>query len=420
MLEAAGTEWFAPTQMELWFLVGLSIVSYQIVLHTARLDRQGETQSWTVLEEYLYRLVGWIMRRLPSRVPSLQVSSPSTPTSAQFSFEWLTKGILLPILVACFGLLSLIGAYFEPVEWFHGYTQSVSFLLMIAMAINGYFVGLMDGPDVKGPMDRFRATRPLSDWQLGVAALKNGLVSTLVALLISIVLAGLVYIYAHSCGHTHTRLWRGLYEVVGTSGPTGVIQYGVLLSTLAMLGWAGMGFNLSCISTGRHGLVAAVWATGFGLLLIGIFLSKRLSEEQIALLTNVSVIAVALAAMAATLVSFQQALARRLTPPGIVPFGAAWGGLAAGLAYAAAREQATAHGILAIGVLGVGSPGCPAAGLRSLGHRLEPTPVIVSQHIRAAPPQEAAANRGGVLAETLIACDRPDSQPFPFAGGLRQ
>ena len=339
VLEAAGRDWFSPTPLELLSLVALSAVGYGVALHTARLDRRGDTRSWDVLEEYLYRFLGWVTQHLPSRVPAIRVSYPSTPTGAQFSFDWLTKGLVLPIFVAFFGSVSLIGAYYKPLEWFRNYTISIPVMLMIGMGINGYFVGLMDGPEQKGRMDRFKATRPLSDWQLATSALKTGLASTLLALLISIALAGAVYLYAYGLGCSPRDLLYYLFRQPAPPFRQGVEYYAGEFCAAAMIGWAVMGFNLSCVSTGRHLVVAAVWMGGVGVLMLNIFVEKHLSPEQFQQVGRIFVTGLALSAVGATVFCYQQAISRRLIPGWALPAGVALGLLAVGLAFAVPPYQ---------------------------------------------------------------------------------
>ena len=342
VLEAAGREWFSPSPVELVWLIGLSMIGYGVAMHTTRLDRRGDTRSWAVLEEYLYRFIGWVTKSLPTRLPSLSISSPSSPTAAQFAFDWLTKGLVLPILIAFFGTLSLIGAYFEPFEWFRNYTIAIPVMLMIGMALNGYFVGLMTGQDAKGPMDRYRATRPLSDWQLAASAMKTGLASTLAALLISLSLAGLVFVYASLCGHSSRLLFTHLFNGSGELFREGLSFYAGSFLALAILGWAGMGFNLTCVSTGRNLIVACIWMGGVGLMILNIVLERQLPSEQYQQLAQFAVTGFAVLAVGVTIYSYQQVISRGLVPRWALPAGIILGLLAVGLLWVVSREEMTA------------------------------------------------------------------------------
>lgn len=239
--------WITPTPGECGLLWGLSIAGYFIALNTAGRDRRGDTTSWLVLEEWLQRQIAQLGGLFSQRQ---RMTSFASPMAAQLATQWRTRGLILPIIVTAFAMLSLIAAWFDPREWLRGYVASLSFLPAVALGFNGYFIGLMFEDPKR--MDRFEATRPLTDAQLATAKLRCGLLSTLVALLISFVLFVLVHLFAWMSGLATAEIWNGFLDEMHRSKQGSVATYIGTCVAIGLLGWAAFGVNLASVVSGRN------------------------------------------------------------------------------------------------------------------------------------------------------------------------
>jgi hypothetical protein len=179
------------------------------------------------------------------------------------------------------------------------------------LGFNGFFVGMTDGPNWTGEMDRYRATRPLSDRQLANVLLRNGMKSGATALLVTAVLAVVVYLYGLLSGVPHGQLWARMNSSALASFG-GVRSYVLTVFLGGLAGWAGMGFNLTCAATGRHWIIPTVWLGGWAGVLGLILLGAQLGEERMADVWNSLPLILSVLAAVATVLCYQQAIARGL------------------------------------------------------------------------------------------------------------
>jgi len=316
--------WFTPTPREfvvLCIVAGIAcVVAYRAVVR----DRQGENRPWADIEDSLYRLGAAIGRWWPSftrsrsRVASVGQAATEVqqPARALSRYEWQTRGLVLPICAIGFGSLSLIAAYYDPQEWLQSYFAALPGLLFFGMAVNGYFAGLIDGPGLTGTMDRYRATRPLSDRQLAHGLLRNGAISSGAALAISVGLAIVVCLYLvgqalivvyqqpEFRGMDFDVLWSYFGLVIELPYPS-AWQFGLALVTAVVAGWAAMGFNLSCISSGRHWIVTVLWLSAVGVMVANIMFGAWLGDEQAGQLMRVLLFILAGVSIVLTIGCFQ-------------------------------------------------------------------------------------------------------------------
>jgi hypothetical protein len=309
------SHWMTPTPGELLLLLALGTAGYVVTYRTVVRDRRGDTGAWENLEVYLHRLLARLGRLLPRHVRVW--SSAATRTAADdhaaghraqaacASYEWHTRGLVLPIVALGLGSVSLISAWFDPATWLNSYVLALPALLVLGLGINGYFVGMVDGPDWNGEMDRYRATRPLRDVQLARVLLKNGLLSGGVALLVTAALAIVVYIYALLTGPSHDALTLRM-----TSGIESTHIWAILACSLA--GWAGMGFNLSCSATGRHLIIPTVWMAGMAWMVGYILMATLIGEEQMKAVTQTVLLAVGLFSAIGTVWCYHRAISHEL------------------------------------------------------------------------------------------------------------
>jgi hypothetical protein len=314
--------WMMPTGIEMLALLAMGTAGYLVMYGTVIRDRRGDTGTWENLEVYLHRLGAWIGRLSRwDRSVKRAAAAPATTTShdlptrraleAYASYEWQTRGLVLPIAALGFGSLSLISAWFDPANWLQSWVLSLPGLLLLGLGINGYFVGMMDGPNLTGELDRYRATRPLSDRQLANLLLRNGLLSGAAALFVTAVLALVVYHYGLLAGVPHVELWASM-----TSSPQapvgGVRDYLLTIVACGLAGWAGMGFNLTCAATGRHWIIPTVWLAGLAWVLGSILLGAQLGEERMAEVWQHLLLVLSVLAAIVTVLCYHQAIARRL------------------------------------------------------------------------------------------------------------
>jgi hypothetical protein len=153
--------------------------------------------------------------------------------------------------------------------------------------------------------------------------LRNGAIGTGVALLISVGLAIVVCLYLvgqvllvlyqqpEFRGTDFDVLWS--YFGRGIELPySSMWQFGLALITAVVAGWAAMGFNLSCIASGRHWIVAVFWLLGVGVLVANIMLGAWLGDEQAAQLMRVLLFVLVGVSVVLTVGCFQVSIQRGL------------------------------------------------------------------------------------------------------------
>jgi hypothetical protein len=312
--------WITPTPFDMVLLLLMGTAGYLVAYRTVVRDRRGDTGSWENLEVYLHRL-GASMGRLSSRDRSASraraaaVATKDRPErralAAYASYEWQTRGLVLPIIALGIGSISLISAWFDPANWLQSWALALPQLLFLGLGFNGFFVGMMDGPNWTGEMDRYRATRPLSDRQLANVLLRNGMKSGAVALLVTAVLAVVVYLYGLLSGVPHGQLWARMSS--SAQAPfEGVRSYVLTVFLGGLAGWAGMGFNLSCAATGRHWIIPVVWLSAMVSVLGTILLGAQVGEERMAEMWQSVLLVLGVLAAIVTVLCYQQAIARGL------------------------------------------------------------------------------------------------------------
>lgn len=107
-------KWFTPSPTELLVLLQSAFLGYLAIRHAADRDRRGDTRPWADVKELWHRLVAWLDSRRMSQAAVARESLFPSASAAHRSYEWQTRGLVVPIMAALGGLLSLIGAWFHP------------------------------------------------------------------------------------------------------------------------------------------------------------------------------------------------------------------------------------------------------------------------------------------------------------------
>lgn len=308
--------WLTPTLNEMVVLLAAAVAGYLVARHVADRDRCGETRGWTDLDvvELWHHLTSWLVARRSCQPAGSQASLMPSAATVHSSYEWQTRGIVVPIIATFGGLLSLIGAWFNPAEWLLGYMVAIPGPLFFGMALSGVFAGMLFEGKSAGTMDGFRATRPLTDGQLATIALRNALCSTAVAMLILLGYALLVTAYAYLCGESPIRVWseyqRDSQPIFRTDFP----DYITIVLIAAMHGWALLGFCLSCVATGRQWLYVGFWMIAVGGMFVPTLLTNLLTNDQLQIVAWCAAILFAITAALGTIICYRAAVMRGLIP----------------------------------------------------------------------------------------------------------
>lgn len=155
--------------------VWLAVVgfAYLLAVHGVARERRGDAWSLAWLGRWWLAATEAVSRRAESRRTGVRFRSAA---SAQFWFEWRTKGRWVPLTLAgmlgaiwaCFGLLDL-ALYEVSITW-----NAYKSLIVMASPLVGVYLGSRtNGFDLKP----FTATRPLPDSGLSAAVLHSAAVA---------------------------------------------------------------------------------------------------------------------------------------------------------------------------------------------------------------------------------------------------
>ena len=270
--------------------VWLAVVGLSYLLAVQGVARERRGDAWGLA--WLGR--GWlaaaeaVSRRAESRRTGVRFRSAA---SAQFWFEWRTKGRWVPLTLAgmlgaiwaCFGLLDL-ALYEISIAW-HGYT---SMIVMASPLVGVYLGSRANGFDLKP----FTATRPLPDAGLSAAVLRSAGVAVASAAAILLV------------GDMVTRaIWNPAYGKVQrcSSYELWTVSLGVLYL------WTAVGLGAS-LALCRHWFVCWGGLSFGGLLLAFVCSVDRLSAG----VAEALFMLLAVACLAGTIAAFCAARRRRL------------------------------------------------------------------------------------------------------------
>ena len=158
-------------------VIVLAMISYAIALTAVTRQRYGGGRRWS----WTRALGNWLVDALPKRTRDF-----SSPSAAQFWFEWRRAGWLLPCCVA-FVILILL-----PFSWFRrhdaGFTEFTLIRLLVAPLILALVVGKgfvnCEFWSTNRKLPHFLAARPLSAVEYVEAKMKVAAVSVVVAWLL--------------------------------------------------------------------------------------------------------------------------------------------------------------------------------------------------------------------------------------------
>ena len=324
--------WITPTSQEAIILACLAVAGYGLTRWMVDRSRQGEIRSWQDLDEVLLNAISGLgrlcSRLVPQRVLRRRDSSrPANPFVAQASYDWSLRGVAVPLLTGCFGLLSMIAAYHDPQDWLKSAVNGFPVLLIMTGLITGLITGFINSEAPYNEMDRFRATRPLSDTQLAYSALLNGLRSIGAALLIGLGLTVIVMMWTKvSGGRPFSVINSAVNQSPAKWGlPESSYSWELVRATVAA--WVVMGLLCTIMLTGRYVIIVAIY---FGWLFVVIpgnaLISNWLSAEQAAAFWRLSLLLLLVALATLTLWSFHRAQQKNLLEGWAIPLGiVGWG-----------------------------------------------------------------------------------------------
>lgn len=299
--ETLGEHWLRPTLAELAILIPLAFAGYVIARITVEKDRRGALGSWRVVEEASYRLLSSIGRGRSTAVSA-------GPLRAQFLYQWWTRGLIAPIAVTVFLLVSLIAAWHDPRAWCIEYVTGLPVMIGLGMMMNGLVCGSSNSQKPLWEMDRYLSTRPVSDRRLAYVALANGLAGSATALVISLLFAVPVFGLAVLAGADPGQLMQ-----MGMAGASGALRgavssYSQLLLLSVVCGWALLGCACCLTQTGRPWLTVAVWFAWVAAIVGNPILASILSPEAYARLMRLGLIGVNTLTVVGTVIAYWRGL----------------------------------------------------------------------------------------------------------------
>ncbi len=261
--------WYTPTTREFVTLALLGLGGYAFALHGLQRDRTGELRPWPDLDVLLRQLTEQARRLWTPR--SFRTGTPS-PVGAHFWFEWINRGIALPLCtLLAVGILCLPMVE-DATEFFSAMVTIVPVLLLMLGGFAGFVTGLVHTSDNDWRLHPFRATRPLTDTQLAYCTLQVAVVGQLAALLV--VAVAVVAMVAASAWFEPVDLPMVAATLRDTYRPsppasaalTPWISFGLACLAAVVGNWVVLGGVVSLLLTGSRRLFGGAIATLFALL----------------------------------------------------------------------------------------------------------------------------------------------------------
>lgn len=309
--------WLTPTVVEVFSIVILAAIGYQLALQGVERDRCGELRSWPDLETLLNSFAARLSRFWRSPVASDPYRSG---TSAQFWFEWWQKGLVLPIIAACIYGISLIGAYDRPHQWLSGLVRALPMIFGLLLTVAGLIVGLVNIGRKGMVISEYRATRPLTDAQLAYAVLKAALASVLTTALVLGIFAVIVIVWSWVRFPASFVVSQVFAQRGSEPGAIDAFPASSELAVALAVGWCLLGLGASLAMAGRGWVMALPMVLVIGAFLTGPLLARLpLSVQALDLLLRTAGWTALACLVFGTIAAYAVAIRRR-----IIGVGGAW------------------------------------------------------------------------------------------------
>lgn len=290
-------EWSQLSVIGVGVWLGVVALSYLLAVNGVARDRRGDAWSLSWLSRWWAGATEAVARRSRGQRGAARFRSAA---SAQFWFEWRTRGWFVPLFAAgmlgglclCFGFLAI--PPYEVSILLGAFTA----LFLVTSPLLGVFLGSRpNGFDLKS----FTATRPLPDSGLAAAVLRNAVAS--VASAAAIWLTGSVAalaVWVPQELDAPRNLWNeGFIRLFSV--------YGWDVSLLALAGWTFVGLGAS-LALCRRWFVCCTGLGLGGLLLSSLFIADALPRFP----AEALIVLIAAGCLGCTVAAFIAVRGRRL------------------------------------------------------------------------------------------------------------